>query len=118
MLGRDLPTLMFFEYQGKCLRKRCFLMRNFDITYNSLFCFKYIYFSGTKKVSLPSVHSLKMLYLFLCDCLALETPEQAFAHVPVTSEAAVRSSHCKKRLPIFPSPAGMSITKISLAGNN
>ncbi len=26
--------------------------------------------------------------------------------------------HCKKRLAIFPSPAGMSLTKISLAGNN
>ncbi len=25
--------------------------------------------------------------------------------------------HCKKRLPIFPSPAGMSLTKLSLAGN-
>ncbi len=24
--------------------------------------------------------------------------------------------HCKKRLPIFPSPAGMSLTKLSLAG--
>ncbi len=26
--------------------------------------------------------------------------------------------HCKKRLVIFPSPAGMSLTKLSLAGNN
>ncbi len=26
--------------------------------------------------------------------------------------------HCKKRLPIFPPPAGMSLTKLSLAGNN
>jgi hypothetical protein len=26
--------------------------------------------------------------------------------------------HCNKRLAIFPSPAGMSLTKISLAGNN
>jgi hypothetical protein len=26
--------------------------------------------------------------------------------------------HCKKRLTIFPSPAGMSLTKLSLAGNN
>ncbi len=26
--------------------------------------------------------------------------------------------HCKKRLAIFSSPAGMSLTKISLAGNN
>ncbi len=27
-------------------------------------------------------------------------------------------SHCEKRLPIFLSPAGMSLTKLSLAGNN
>jgi len=26
--------------------------------------------------------------------------------------------HCKKGLVIFPSPAGMSLTKLSLAGNN
>jgi hypothetical protein len=26
--------------------------------------------------------------------------------------------HCKKRLSIFPSPAGMSLTKLSLVGNN
>jgi hypothetical protein len=26
--------------------------------------------------------------------------------------------HCKKRVAIFPSPAGMSLTKLSLAGNN
>jgi hypothetical protein len=28
------------------------------------------------------------------------------------------STHRKKRLPTFPSPAGMSLTKLSLAGNN
>jgi hypothetical protein len=26
--------------------------------------------------------------------------------------------HCKKSLSIFPSPAGMSLTKLSLAGKN
>jgi hypothetical protein len=26
--------------------------------------------------------------------------------------------HCKKRLKVFPSPAGMSLTNLSLAGNN
>ncbi len=26
--------------------------------------------------------------------------------------------HCKKKWTIFPSPAGMSLTKLSLAGNN
>ncbi len=26
--------------------------------------------------------------------------------------------HCEKRLATFPSPAGMSLTKLSLAGNN
>ncbi len=28
------------------------------------------------------------------------------------------SVHCKKRLAVFPSPAGMSLTKLSLGGNN
>jgi hypothetical protein len=27
------------------------------------------------------------------------------------------SEHCKKGLTVFPSPAGMSLTKLSLAGN-
>jgi hypothetical protein len=26
--------------------------------------------------------------------------------------------HCKKRLAVFPSPDGMSLAKLSLAGNN
>ncbi len=29
-----------------------------------------------------------------------------------------KETHCKKRLPVFPSPAGMSLTKLSLAGIN
>ncbi len=28
------------------------------------------------------------------------------------------SLHCKKMLPVFPSPGGVSLTKLSLAGNN
>ncbi len=30
----------------------------------------------------------------------------------------VTAVHCKKRLAVFPSPAGMSLTILSLAGNN
>ncbi len=30
----------------------------------------------------------------------------------------VSTLHCKKRFVIFPSPAGLSLTKLSLAGNN
>ncbi len=30
----------------------------------------------------------------------------------------ITTIHCKKRLSIFPSPAGMSLAKLSLAGNN
>jgi hypothetical protein len=29
-----------------------------------------------------------------------------------------RNIHCKKRSPIFPASAGMSLSKLSLAGNN
>ncbi len=33
-------------------------------------------------------------------------------------DPSIDSSHCKKRLMIFPSPAGISPTKLSLGGNN
>jgi hypothetical protein len=33
-------------------------------------------------------------------------------------EDDLKKVHCKKRFAIFPSPAGMSLTKLSLAGNN
>jgi hypothetical protein len=33
-------------------------------------------------------------------------------------ESKVFTVHCKKRLSIFPSPAGVSLTKLSLAGIN
>jgi hypothetical protein len=54
-----------------------------------------------------------------------ETQEEAYARVrasPSSSEGFAFLGipvHCKKRLAIFPSPAGMSLTKLSLAtGNN
>jgi hypothetical protein len=31
---------------------------------------------------------------------------------------AIQYLHCKKRLAAFPSPAGMSLTKLFLGGNN
>jgi hypothetical protein len=34
------------------------------------------------------------------------------------SGSAYNKSRCKKRLTVFPSPAGMSLSKLSLAGNN
>jgi hypothetical protein len=30
----------------------------------------------------------------------------------------ISTVHCKKRLAVFPSPAGMSLSELSLAGNN
>jgi hypothetical protein len=36
----------------------------------------------------------------------------------VERDKSCMSIHCKKSLTIFPSPAGMSLTKLSLAGNN
>ena len=33
------------------------------------------------------------------------------------SERKIEGKHCKRRLSGFPSPAGMSFTKLSLAGN-
>ncbi len=39
-----------------------------------------------------------------------------FSQEDITIDAA--RVHCKKRLVIFPFPAGMSLIKLSLAGNN
>jgi hypothetical protein len=36
----------------------------------------------------------------------------------VYGSATILLLHCKKSVAIFPSPAGMSLTKLSLAGNN
>ncbi len=36
----------------------------------------------------------------------------------IVSPGYIFKLHCKKLLAIFPSPAGMSLTKLSLAGNN
>jgi hypothetical protein len=40
---------------------------------------------------------------------------------PFTSIQYIKGNtglHCKKRLAVFPSPGGMSLTKLSLAGND
>ncbi len=39
------------------------------------------------------------------------------AHTPAVNYSCCCLLHCKKRLLIFPSPAGMPLTKLSLAGN-
>jgi hypothetical protein len=38
--------------------------------------------------------------------------------VPSNFHVTDQPIHCKKRLAIFPSPGGMSLTKLSLAGEN
>jgi hypothetical protein len=38
--------------------------------------------------------------------------------VSIIMTSRIFSLHCKKRLAIFPSPTGMSLIKLSLAGNN
>ncbi len=42
-------------------------------------------------------------------------PGQELGHTSVSISCNI---HCKKKLAIFPSPAGMSLTKLSLARNN
>jgi hypothetical protein len=44
------------------------------------------------------------------------TPIVSRFHLPTTPDSGV-ALHCKQMLPIFPSPGGMSLTKLSLAGN-
>jgi hypothetical protein len=41
-----------------------------------------------------------------------------FSHFQLLLACVQLPLHCKKRLAVFPSPAGMSLTKLSLAGNN
>jgi hypothetical protein len=36
----------------------------------------------------------------------------------ITSWILINLLHCKKRFAVFPSPAGMPLTRLSLAGNN
>jgi hypothetical protein len=38
--------------------------------------------------------------------------------VPLRAKSTFRGLHCKKRLAVFPSPAGMSLTQLSLDGKN
>ncbi len=40
------------------------------------------------------------------------------SYIPVDIQQRRLCIHCKKRLSIFPSPDGMSLTKFSMAGNN
>jgi hypothetical protein len=47
--------------------------------------------------------------------------KRAFPDLPLPNPNWLRkvyTLHCKKRLSIFPSPSGMSLTKLSLDGNN
>ncbi len=37
---------------------------------------------------------------------------------PPISSLTICTLHCYKRFAIFPTPAGMSLTKLSMAGNN
>jgi hypothetical protein len=46
------------------------------------------------------------------------TPSRLANFTKVAILANLCTVHCKKRFAIFPSPAGMSLTKLSLAGDN
>jgi hypothetical protein len=46
-----------------------------------------------------------------------ENIRQNFGGAPLPSGDGLGLLHCKKRLAIFPCPAGMSLTTLSLAGN-
>jgi hypothetical protein len=51
------------------------------------------------------------------DCCAFGIGSQTHSNHSAKSHQKIRV-HCKKTLTIFPSPARMSLTKLSLAGNN
>jgi hypothetical protein len=73
---------------------------------HEIFFFPYWFWIQSGSGSRPTI-----LY---CSFLVLYT-QPSTPPLPVS-----RSLHCKKRLPVsfFLSPAGMSLTKLSLAGNN
>jgi hypothetical protein len=59
--------------------------------------------------------------VIIMDSASFITKEINSPRIVIFMEAighAVRITHCKKRLSIFPSPGEMSLTKLSLAGNN
>jgi hypothetical protein len=60
------------------------------------------------------LHCLGLITLLL----SLVRFGNSFSTIFRANTAIFKGVHCKKRLAIFPSPAGMSLTKISLAGNN
>ncbi len=65
---------------------------------------------------LPSARNNYSMVLRLC----VELPacsSRSFSHASVIN-AGWSVLHCKKSFSIFPSPAGMSLTKLSLGGNN
>ncbi len=48
----------------------------------------------------------------------IEINPKVSASLSMVPRKVAKEVHCKKRLAIFPSPAGMSLTKLSLPGNN
>jgi hypothetical protein len=64
----------------------------------------------------PSIFNLLLLYAFPAfpNCLF----SSSFAVDYFCYFLVFTLLHCKRRLTIFPSPAGMSLAKLSLAGNN
>jgi hypothetical protein len=50
--------------------------------------------------------------------MALEIPGAYLHSASYNTHNIEPTLHCKKRLAIFPSPAGISLTKLSLAWNN
>jgi hypothetical protein len=49
---------------------------------------------------------------------ALQVVEKNLQYINMCKTMSATNIHCKNRLGIFPSPAGMSLTKLSLGGNN
>jgi hypothetical protein len=69
-----------------------------------------------------TVEAVRLLISHETACKGLSMLAQAVAMlveaIRVLKEAVRILLHCKKCLPFFPSPGGMSLTKPSLAGNN
>ncbi len=91
----------------------------------SLQNFDYIAATALRNMQLSARGSLS--YSFYCHIVAYTNHAEILRHCPFVAKSLLvrwlrntcgRTLHCKKRLRIFPSTAGMLLTKISLAWNN
>jgi hypothetical protein len=78
-------------------------------------------------VSILNILFLPKLYTVLCEIVKSQRfaydkkrrqKQRHFFKSIIVQTSRIHNLHCKKELAVFPSPAGMSLTKLSLGGKN